>query len=186
MKFKASLHRVLEILEKSHDAVRSAVALSADDGTLQVAAAVGTGRDRSWHSGVPGGALARQVLSSGRPVVVPRVSGEPALAERRAGADERTFVCMPLLLHRRAAGVLSIELAFKPDRNYERSAKFFGVVASMIAQAIQVQRLIQADRERLVEENVRLQGELRERYDFSHILGTSGVMHGVCQQVAQV
>ena len=29
--FKASLHRVLEILEKSHDAVRSAVALASDD-----------------------------------------------------------------------------------------------------------------------------------------------------------
>jgi Nif-specific regulatory protein len=186
MQFKASLHRVLEILEKSHDAVRSAVALAGDDGALQVAAAVGTGRDRSWHSGVPGGALARQVLSSGRPVVVPRLSGEPALAERRASAAERTFVCMPLLLHRRAAGVLSIELAYKADRNYERSAKFFGVVASMIAQAVQVQRLIQADRERLVEENVRLQGELRERYNFSHILGTSSLMQSVCKQVAQV
>ena len=45
----------------------------------------------------------------------------------------------------------------------------------MIAQAIKVQRLLEADRERLVQENVRLQGELRERYDFSHILGTSGV-----------
>src|ERR671936_781363 len=89
MQFKASLHRVLEILEKSHDAVRSAVALSADDGTLQVAAAVGTGRDRSWHSGVPGGALARQVLSSGRPVVVPRVSGEAAPGGGRARAAAR-------------------------------------------------------------------------------------------------
>src|SRR5881396_3322513 len=66
--FKASLHRVLEILEKSHDAVRSAVALASDDrAQLQVAAAVGTGRDRSWHTGVPGGGLALQVLSSGRP-----------------------------------------------------------------------------------------------------------------------
>ena len=185
--FKASLHRVLEILEKSHDAVRSAVALASDDrAQLQVAAAVGTGRDRSWHTGVPGGGLALQVLSSGRPVVVPRVSGEPALADRHANGDERSFVCVPLLLNRRAAGVLSLELAYKTDRNYERSAKFFGVVASMIAQAIKVQRLIETDRERLVQENVRLQSELRERYDFSQILGTSGAMHGVCEQVAQV
>ena len=47
----------------------------------------------------------------------------------------------------------------------------------MIAQAIKVQRLLEAERERLVQENVRLQGELRERYDFSHILGTSRAMH---------
>ncbi len=185
--FKAALHRVLEILEKSHDAVRSAVALASDDKVrLQVAAAVGTGHDRGWHTGIPGGPLAVQVLASGRPLVVPRVSREPALADRHPDEDERTFVCVPLLLHRRAAGVLALELRFKPDRNYERTAKFFGVVASMIAQAIKVQRLIEADRERLVQENVRLQGELRERYDFSQILGTSRLMHDVCEQMTQV
>src|SRR5919197_3158743 len=38
--FKAALHRVLEILEKSHDAARSAVALTSDEKVqLQVAAA---------------------------------------------------------------------------------------------------------------------------------------------------
>ena len=99
---------------------------------------------------------------------------------------ERTFVCVPLLLNRRATGVLSVELRFKPERNYERTGKFFGVVASMIAHAIKVQRLLEADRERLVQENVRLQGELRERYDFSHILGTSRAMHSVCEQMTQV
>jgi Nif-specific regulatory protein len=79
-----------------------------------------------------------------------------------------------------------VELRYKPERNYERTGKFFGVVAAMIAQAIKVQRLLQADRERLVEENVRLQRELRERYDFSHILGTSRAMQAVCEQMTQV
>ncbi len=172
--FKASLHRVLEILEKSHDAVRSAVAIEArEQAPLEVVAALGVMRDAAWQRGVPGGALARQVFTTGRPVVVPRVSREPALGERAAGADERSFVCVPLLLNRRSTGVLCIELRFKAERDYERTGKFFGVVASMIAHAIKVQKLLEADRERLVQENVRLQGELRERYDFSHILGTS-------------
>src|SRR3954465_3698799 len=52
--FKASLHRVLEILEKSHDAQRSAVALATGDLPLEVVAAMGGGRDRSWQTGVPG------------------------------------------------------------------------------------------------------------------------------------
>jgi len=185
--FRTSLQRVLEILERSHDAVRGAVALASNDQLpLEVAASVGAGRDRSWQSGAPGGALARQVFTTGRPVVVPRVSRESAFGERKSGEPERTFVCVPLLLNRRATGVLSVELRFKPERNYERTGKFFGVVASMIAHAIKVQRLIEADRERLVQENVRLQGELRERYDFSHILGTSRAMHSVCEQMTQV
>jgi Nif-specific regulatory protein len=185
--FKASLHRVLEILEKSHDGVRGAVAIEAGDQLpLEVVASVGAGRERAWPSGVPGGALARQVCATGRPVVVPRVSREPALGERRPGEDERSFVCVPLLLNRRAAGVLCVELRFKAERDYERTGKFFGVIASMIAHAIKVQRLLEADRERLVQENVRLQGELRDRYDFSHILGTSRSMHAVCEQMTQV
>jgi Nif-specific regulatory protein len=185
--FRASLQRVLEILERSHDAVRGAVALwSGEQLPPEVAASVGAGRDRSWQSGMPAGVLARQVLTTGRPVVVPRVSREPAYADRKAADPERSFVCVPLLLNRRVAGVLSVELRFKPERNYERTGKFFGVVASMIAHAIKVQRLIEADRDRLVQENVRLQGELRERYDFSHILGTSRAMHSVCEQMTQV
>jgi Nif-specific regulatory protein len=185
--FRVSLHRVLEILERSHDAVRGAVALSSNDQLpLEVAAAVGAGRDRSWQTGMPAGALARQVFTTGRPVVIPRVSREPACGERKPGEPERSFVCVPLLLNRRPTGVLTLELRFKPERNYERTGKFFGVVASMIAHAIKVQRLIEADRERLVQENVRLQGELRERYDFSHILGTSRAMQSVCEQMTQV
>src|SRR5215471_7153206 len=185
--FKASLHRVLEILEKSHDAVRSAVALeSREQVPLEIVASLGSARDKAWATTVPAGPLARQVFQTGRPVLVPRISREPALGERRAGEDERSFVCVPLLLNRRATGVLCIELRFKPDRNYERTGKFFGVVASMIAHAIKVQKLLEADRERLVQENVRLQGELRERYDFSHILGTSRAMHAVCEQMMQV
>src|SRR5436305_12919858 len=78
--FKASLHRVLEILEKSHDAVRSAIALeSGDNLPLTVVAMLGGGRDKAWASGVPGGAIARQVFATGRPEVVPRIGREPAL-----------------------------------------------------------------------------------------------------------
>jgi Nif-specific regulatory protein len=187
LNFKVALHRALEILERSHDAVRSAVALAGDDRLqLHVAAIVANGRDRMPDSAVPGGALARKVVESGRPIVVPRISREPALAERRTDSEERSFVCVPLLLNRRSVGALCIELRFKTDRDYERTAKFFGVIASMVAQAIKVQRLLEADRERLVQENERLQGELRQRYDFSQILGTSGVMRRICEQITQV
>src|SRR6476620_4170339 len=187
LNFKVSLHRVLEILEKSHDAVRTAVATASEDRShLQVVASVASGRDRMPDGAVPAGALVRRVVESARPIVVPRISREPALAERRADGDERSFVCVPLVVNRRAVGALCIELRFKSDRNYERTAKFFGVIASMIAQAVKVQRLLEADRERLVQENERLQEELRQRYDFSQILGTSGVMRRICEQIAQV
>jgi Nif-specific regulatory protein len=59
-------------------------------------------------------------------------------------------------------------------------------VASMLGQAIKIQRLIEEDRRRLEDENTHLRQELRERYDFSNIIGTSGPVRQMYEQVAQV
>jgi len=119
--------------------------------------------------------------------------GAPGLEDERGrelGAagleDERTYICVPVQQSRKCRGVLEVELQFKSDRNYDRTMKFYGVVASMLAQALKMQRFLEADRQRLVDENVRLRDELRERYDFSQILGTSGAMRQVCEQVVKV
>jgi Nif-specific regulatory protein len=121
----------------------------------------------------PAARSALQVLASGRPLVVPRVSREPLLADRHQDEDERTFVCVPLLLQPPRGGRAGARAQVQAGSQLRANREVLRVVASMIAQAIKVQRLIEADRERLVQENVRLQGELRERYDFSQILGTS-------------
>ena len=110
----------------------------------------------------------------------------PRHSRRLVEDDDLTYICVPVQQSRQCRGVLEVELAFRPDRNYDRTMKFYGVVGSMLAQALKMQSLIESDRQRLVNENVRLRDELRERYDFSHILGTSGAMRQVCEQVVQV
>ncbi len=203
---KSAFHRVLEILERYHGTGRSVIALPREDGRrLHLHASIGI---RAPHADAPlGGTLAQQVFESGRPLVVPRVSQEPALSAHIARADaprrnakglrdgargrgfednDLTYICVPVQQSRQCRGVLEVELAFRSDRNYDRTTKFYGVVGSMLAQALKMQTLVEADRQRLVNENVRLRDELRERYDFSHILGTSGAMRQVCEQVVQV
>src|SRR5205085_12347381 len=69
---------------------------------------------------------------------------------------------------------------------YNRTAKFLGVVGSMIAQAVRVQRLIRAERQQLVDENQHLRRELTERYDFANLVGNSGPMRQVYEQISQV
>jgi Nif-specific regulatory protein len=56
----------------------------------------------------------------------------------------------------------------------------------MIGQAMKVHRLVEAERRQLLDENIHLRQELRERYDFSNIIGNSGPMKQVYDQVAQV
>ena len=93
---------------------------------------------------------------------------------------------MPIVLGRRPTGTIEVVLPFKSDRDYQRSLEFYKVVASMIAQAIKVSRMVEADRHKLAEENEHLRDELRERYAFRNIIGNSAPIQQVYEQVAQV
>ena len=46
--------------------------------------------------------------------------------------------------------------------------------------------MVEEERRRLLDENTHLRQELRERYDFSNIIGTSGPTRQMYEQVAQV
>jgi Nif-specific regulatory protein len=118
------------------------------------------------------------------------VSGEPGFLHRAAGRAERqeevTFICVPILLDQSTAGTLAVEMRVAPERDSERMVKVLRIAAAMISQALRIQRLIDLERQRLVEENTQLREELRERYEFNNIVGNSGPMRQVYEQVAQV
>src|SRR5215470_18417579 len=77
LNLKASLHKVLEILAKNHGAVRGMVSLLHADGELRVEASDGLG-DASRVRYQMGEGITGRVVASSKPVVVPRVSREPA------------------------------------------------------------------------------------------------------------
>jgi Nif-specific regulatory protein len=190
LNLKASLQRVLSILARHHGAIRGMVTVLRD-AELQVEAAEGfEDRARSVRYRV-GEGITGKVVESGKPIVVPRVSREPALLNRAAkrgdvSRQELSFICVPIILHRQALGALAVDLRFKAERDFDSSVKFFGIVSGMIAQALAVQRQVEEERRRLLDENTHLRQELRERYDFSNIIGTSGPTRQMYEQVAQV
>jgi Nif-specific regulatory protein len=179
LNFKSSLHRVLEILGKRHGAVRGIVTLLAEEGDLYIEAADGLDEPAQSIRYRVGEGVTRRVVESSKPIVVPRVSREPGFlhpASRRSelSREELSFVCVPILINRKAVGALGVDLRFKAERDFDSSVKFMGVVASMVAQALKVQRAVEDERRRLNAANTHLRQELRERYDFSNIIGTSG------------
>ena len=64
--------------------------------------------------------------------------------------------------------------------------KVLRITAALISQAVRIHHLVEGERQRLVEENTQLREELRERYEFPNIVGNSGTMRQVYEQVAQV
>ncbi len=189
---KEGLQRVLEILGRHHGAIRSTVVLldeQTGDVRLEASAGAITPGKRVRYR--VGEGITGEVVQTGKPIVVPQVSREPRFLHRAAkrpelAEQELTYISAPITLDGRTVGAVAIDLRFKADRDYHRTVKFLGVVGSMIAQAVKVHQLIEAERQMLVDENLHLRQELKERYDFSNLVGTSGPMRQVYEQVAQV
>ncbi len=186
---RPALRRVLEILERQQDIVHGSVTLQTHDDGRVVLETSHTGAGEVPRTKQrPGDELTARTIESGKPIIVPRVSREPMFARPGGDSDKRelSFISVPFMLNRRPAGALAVEVAYKPDRDYEGLARFLRLVASMIGQAVKVDRLVDAERQRLLDENTHLREELRERYDFSHIVGSSGPMRQVYEQITQV
>jgi Nif-specific regulatory protein len=189
---KEGMQRVLEILGRHHGAIRSTVVLlNEETGDVELEASAGAVAPGKRVRYRVGEGITGQVVETGAPFVVPRVSREPQFLHRAAERpelrdEELTFISAPIALEGRTVGAVSIDLRYKANRDYNRTVTFLGVVGSMMAQALRVHRLIQADKQRLVDENTHLRQELRERYDFANLVGTSGPMRQVYEQISQV
>ncbi len=76
-------------------------------------------------------------------------------------------------------------LAWCLSQNAEHT-RLLELLASMIAQALRVEFAVRGERQKLRDENTLLKHELKEKYDFSHIVGNSNGIKQVYEQVIQV
>ena len=119
LNLKSALQRVLGTLLRHHSVVRGMITLLRD-GELHVEAVEGF-EDRARTIRIKlGEGITGKVVESGKPIVVPRVSREPAflnLAPRRPEhpKQELSFICVPIGFDRRVVGALGVNLKFKPD-----------------------------------------------------------------------
>jgi Nif-specific regulatory protein len=182
---------VLEVLAKHHGTVRSMVTLLQDNGELHVEAS--DGLDQSPHTirYRLGEGIIGKVVQSSKPVVVPRVSREPTFLSRAARRpelpkEELSFICVPICSTAGPSARWASTSSSRPIATTTAASSSTGIVASSIAQAVKIQRLIEEDKKKLVDENTQLRQELKERYDFSSIIGSSGPVRQMYEQMSQV
>ncbi len=189
---RGALARVVEHLEDIVGATSVAVWVKDDaDEELRVVAATGVawqGQQRARYR--LGEGITLRVVQTGRPVIVPHVSREPLFANRagprpRAGR-ESSFISVPVPVGGRTQGALGVMLPFRADVSLAHTCELLVVAGTMVGQAVRVERLVQSERQRLQQENTQLRQELKERYDFRNIVGTSRPMQTLYEQMAQV
>lgn len=186
-----ALKQILEVLKTRYRLIRGVVALlDTQLGEIRIEVSVGlpdAGRFVSYRLGE---GITGKVVETGRPIVVPQASREPMFLNRAGNRDfngcEVTYICVPIFVKGRTGGALGIDLPFLPERDYQAELSCLRLIATMMGQAIKADNIVDDERQRLKDENQHLLQELQGKYDFPNIVGTSGPMRHLFEQVAQV
>jgi len=138
-----------------------------------------------------GEGITGKVVETGKPAVIPRISDNPLFLDR-TGARKRlkkadiSFLCVPIKIGKEVVGALSVDRLFDKTVSFEEDIRLLATIASMIAQAVRLRQTIQEERQRLMDENLRLREELKNRFHPSNIIGNSREMQEVFALIEQV
>ncbi len=184
---------VLESMADNMGMVRGTLTLlNRETGEIFIEAAHGLSESQMERGKYrPGEGVTGKVIKTGRPAVVPQISIEPLFLDRtgaRKGLSKAdiSFICVPIKLENEVIGALSADRLFEDGVAFEEDVRLLSIIASMIAQAVRLRRSAQEERHRLLEENLRLQDQLKERFRPSNIIGNSKGMQTVYDLIAQV
>jgi Nif-specific regulatory protein len=193
MELRDVVNPVLKAIAKGTGMVRGALTLlDRDTGELVIEASHGhsTGeQDRGRYQ--LGEGVTGNVVRSGRPMAVPKVSEEPLFLNRtksreNLSKDEISFICVPIKVESEVIGTLSVDKLFDEAVGLDEDIRLLSIIASMISQAVRLRQFAEDGQKRLLEENTRLQEELRDRFRPANIIGNSNKMQGVYDMIAQV
>ena len=138
-----------------------------------------------------GEGITGRVVETGEEIVVPDISKDPRFlhktqARKSAGGKRTAFFCVPIKLEGKTVGALSVDRQAERTDSFEANVRLLNVISTMVAQAVKLNKLVEAERKLLKDENVRLRRELKSRFDMHNMVGTSNAMQEVYRLVEQV
>ncbi len=127
-----------------------------------------------------------RIFDMSSPLAVDNLAEDPVLSFLAFGTGTRFLTAVPIVLQGSTVGLLAI--GFPPGADVAENSviKLLKAIAALFAQSIRVERVVSEEGRKLLEENSHLKQELREKYDFTHLIGNSNQMRQVCDQVEQV
>ncbi len=184
---------VLEAMSKHMGMMRGTITLlNRESGEIMIESAHGLSDAQKVRGRYrPGEGVTGKVVETGEPAVVPHISDEPLFLDRtgaRRDLDKKdvSFICVPIKLGNEVVGALSADRLFEEGVSFEEDVRLLSIIASMISQAVRLRQSLLEERHKLLEENSRLQRQLKERFRPSNIVGNSKSMQLVYDLIAQV
>lgn len=138
-----------------------------------------------------GEGITGKVVETGEPMVVPQIGKEPLFLNRTQSRENLTksdtsFICVPIKNGPKVLGALSVDRLFSEEIAFEEDVRLLSIIASMIAQGLKIQQMVQDEKNQLLSENITLKEKLKERYSLYHIVGTSNKMTEVFQMIERI
>jgi Nif-specific regulatory protein len=183
---------LLRIMEKYMRVVRGTVSLcDRQAGTIYIHESFGLSEEEEargiyrFGEGITG-----KVVESGNAMIVPRIGDDHDFLNmtrtRTAEDDDLSFLCVPIKRGDKVLGTISAERLYDNDVLLKLDAELLGIVAAMMAQAVELYLVENVEKVSLMNENRRLQTALKDRFRPSNIIGNSKGMLEVYALIEKV
>ncbi|OQW74671.1 MAG: nif-specific transcriptional activator NifA [Proteobacteria bacterium ST_bin11] len=183
---RTKLKGILEILHKRNGLHFGMITLrGVDDDSMSICEIYGEGIDRSVRY-QPGEGLVGAILDEGSTIVVERIADEPRFLSRLGVYNpDLPFIGSPLAIEQgEVVGILAAQpcsSTFLGER-----ARFMEMVANLIAQSVNMLRVMERKQNELTSERDYLKQALVKNYRFENIIGHSEPMLRVFDIIRQV
>jgi Nif-specific regulatory protein len=199
-RLEITLSNVVNVLSSFMQMRHGVISLLADDSIPDITVGVGwnEGTDERYRVRLPKTAIG-QIVATAVPLVVENVAAHPMFGTADAAAlgatdDVRvSFIGVPIRVGPRVVGTLTIDRVWDGRSIFrlDTDVRFLTMVANLIGQSVQLQRMISRDRDRLMEESHRLQKALsdlkpvrdRNKASIEGIIGDSPAIHSLIAKV---
>ncbi len=190
---KKSLYKVLDILSGSMDMVRGTITiLNAVSNEIHIEVAHGIPSSTATRVKYKmGEGITGKVIETGESIAIPKIHEDENFLNRTASrkinaAGDLSFICVPIMKGKKVIGALSADRVYDDAYDLDESTKFLSIIATMVAQHVINLEQIRRENERLKAENLRLRGELENKYNITNIIGRSNKMREVFQMIWKV
>jgi Nif-specific regulatory protein len=132
-----------------------------------------------------GEGIVGKVVKTGFPMVIPNIGEEPMFLNRtlsRMDKDRIAFLCVPIKFKGEILGVLSADRIFEEKVSLEEDLRVLKILSSLIAQNVKLSQAYLAEKK----EKESLSFELKGKYSFPNIVGSSDKMQDVFRAVHKV
>lgn len=192
LNLKANLRSAMKVLSEFMDMKRGTVALKEDNEIAIVTAHGLTEEEIKRGRYKLGEGIIGRVAKLGSPIVIPNVGDEPLFlnktgSRKEINKDNIAFLCVPVKFKSEILGVLSVDRLFGSKViSFEEDLRLLKIIASLIAQSVQLSREVKNEKEALLEEAEELKRKLRGRYSVENVIGQSERMQDVFEAVHRV